>query len=400
MKKFAVLGGVLVVALVSGGVWWKSRAVPEAGAAAAPKPAQVVTLFTVQRRDMPVVLEQPALVQPIHSVEIRPQISGTLRSVAVREGQVVRKGELLFVLDDRAEQANLDKARAQLLRDRVSLADLERQQRRAQELRAQNFIAPSAMDAVSAQVDSQRAALALDEAALKSAEVALSLSTLRAPLSGRVGQVTVNPGSLVTPSGAALLTIHQIDPIGVSFTLPENQLAPLLASGAADAAQKVAVAVLLPAAGPQRGAQAPARETLEGVLSFIDNAVDSATGTLRLKGELPNPRQQLWPGQAVTVRLTLRTLKDASVLPQAALILRGQERLVYVVNAAMQAELRPVQPRFASGEFIAVEGVQPGERVVVEGKQNLRPGATVREAAAGPRPAASAASAAAPGASQ
>lgn len=214
----------------------------------------------------------------------------------------------------------------------------------------------------------------------------------------------MNPGSLVAPATASttppLVTISQIDPIAVSFSIPEAQLGALLRGGEEGRGAKGAVvSVLLPATGPQR--PGAAREALEGRVSFIDNAVDTTSGTIKVKGELPNPKQQLWPGQYVTARLTLRTLKDAAVVPQAAIILRGQERVLYVVGADNIAQLRTVQVRFAAGDQVAVEGVKPGERVVVEGKQNLRPGGEVREAAAGPGKGASgAASAASAGASK
>lgn len=134
--------------------------------------------------------------------------------------------------------------------------------------------------------------------------------------------------------------------------------------------------------------------TLKGRLVFVDNLVDSSTGTLRLKGELPNPGQKLWPGQYVTVRLKLRTLANVPVLPQAALIIRGAERVVYVVDADGLAQLRKVRVRAPQGDWVAVEGVNPGEKVVLEGKQNLRPGTPVKEAPAkAPAAAGSAASA-------
>jgi RND family efflux transporter MFP subunit len=139
------------------------------------------------------------------------------------------------------------------------------------------------------------------------------------------------------------------------------------------------VSVLLPATGPGRNAP---RETLEGRVNFIDNAVDASSGTIRVKAEVANPKQQLWPGQYTQVKLQLRTLKDAAVVPQAALVIRGQERFVYAMDAAGQAELRKVQLRYNAGEFVALEGVQPGEKVVLEGKQNLRPGTPLNEAPA------------------
>jgi RND family efflux transporter MFP subunit len=443
MKKSSLFWMVVTVAaVVGGGAWWRGKSAtgggaagPDAGASA-PKPAQVVSLAKVQQRDVPVNFEAAGTVLPLNTVEVRPQVSSTVKRIAIQEGQMVRKGDLLFTFDDRPDQANLDKARAQLARDKATLADLDRQWKRAQELRGQNFISQSAADTVLSQVEAQRAAVVADEASLKSAEVALSYGQLKAPLSGRTGQINVNLGSLVAPSTATttlpLVTISQIDPIGVSFTVPEAQLAALLRGGeAGQGAQGATVTVLLPAtpgagraaaagafapasaasgvamaaapaasgaSAPQGSAPTGARESLQGTVSFIDNAVDTASGTIKVKAELANPKRQLWPGQYVTVRLTLRTLKDAAVVPQAALILRGQERSVYVVGEDMVAQLRPVQLRYAAGEFAAVEGLKPGERVVLEGKQNLRPGSIVREATSGPGKGASGAAGGASGA--
>lgn len=404
MKRTSLVVGLVVVVAVAGWlVWWRGGAGAGGADASAPKPAQVVALAVVQQRDVPVNVEAAGTVVSLNSVDVRPQVSSTVREVVVREGQPVHKGQVLFRFDDRADQANLAKARAQLGRDKATLADLERQYARAQDLRAQNFIAQSALDTAQTNVEAQRAAVVADQAAVQAAEVAVSLGVVRASLNGRAGLVSVNPGSLVTPTMASpLVTISQIDPIGVSFTVPEGQLGALLRGGAGgQGAQGASITVLLPASGAQRGG-AP-REGLEGRVRVIDNAVDTSSGTIRLKGEVANAAQQLWPGQYVNVRLTLRTLQEAAVLPVAALIQRGQERLVYVVGADWKAELRPVQVRYAAGEFAAVEGVKPGERVVVEGKQNLRPGTAVREAPAAPGAGASApqaASAASAGASQ
>jgi RND family efflux transporter MFP subunit len=382
-------------------------------------------VFVVQRRDAPVNVEVAGTVVPLNSVEIRPQVSSTVLKVAVQEGQPVRRGDVLFVMDDRNERANLEKARAQLQRDRATLADYERQYKRAQELRAQNFIAQSALDSSQTQFEAQQALLRTDEAAVQAAEVALSYTTLRAPMDGRCGVVSVNPGSLVQPNGAALLTINQIDPIGVSFNVPEAQLSGLLAAAGiaraaagkpaaaasaqgrpASAAGKAPVggpsptlSVLLPTGGERRRGGEPAA-ALPGRLSFVDNAVDTATGTIRAKGTLPNGQQQLWPGQYVSVRLTLRTLENALVIPQAAIIQRGAERTVYVVGADDTVQARAVQIRQPLGEFVAVEGLNDGERVVVEGKQNLRPGGAVRIAAAPAGKGASGAAASASGASR
>lgn len=368
-------------------------------ASAARAGAQTVSVIAALQRDLPVVVEAAGTVVSLDTVDIRAQVSGSVSEVVVREGQFVRRGDLLFRLDDRADRANLERARAQLLRDQATLADLNRQLTRAQDLRAQNFIAQSAVDSVLAQVEAQKAAVAADQAAIRSSEVALSFDTITSPLSGRAGAVVVYRGSLVQPTGTPMVTVSQIDPIGVSFTLPEAQLdAVLRASGlqqggatarnaspaararpapAASEAGGGTIAVSLPNAERGRGGAAP--DDMMGRITFVDNAVDTTTGTIRVKGEVPNASHRLWPGQYVTVRMTLRTLTNAIVIPQNALIIRGNERSVYVVKADATVEARPVQPRYSAGEVLAVDGLEAGEKVVVEGKQNLRPGSAVRE---------------------
>jgi RND family efflux transporter MFP subunit len=337
-----------------------------------------------------------------------------VRSVAIQEGQAVARGQLLFSFDDRADRANLDRARAQLARDRATLADLQRQLDRARELRAQNFVAQSNVDSVQAQVDAQLAAIRADEATVQASEVSLSFGAITSPLAGRAGAVSVYPGSLVQPGGAALVTISQIDPIGVSFNLPEAQLATLMRSQAAakaggpGAAGKSGgkagaglqqmlgagqVAVSLPQ--PERGRNAPPAESWVGRLNFIDNAVDSTTGTIKVKASVANPRQALWPGQYVTVRMTLRTLPEALVVPVAAIIQRGSERSVYVVDAEGKAQQKVVQQRYLFGDSVVIEGLAVGDKVVVEGKQNLRSGTPVRETGPSAGGAASAAAGAA-----
>lgn len=386
-----VAGAALVVALAWVSLRDKSDSSATAAVPSGPA-AQSVSVAKVLRRDVPVTIEATGTVVSLNTVELRPQVSSTIRTVAIKEGQFVKKGDLLFAFDDRADRANLEKARAELARDRATLADLERQWARAQDLRAQNFIAQSAADTVLSQLESQRALLRSNQAAVHASEVALGYNQLRSPLSGRAGAIAVYPGSLVTPTGNPLVTISQVDPIGVSFAVPEGQLSALLAGG--DAGTGAIIEVRVPT---DRQGGGPAGTTLQGRVSFVDNSVDASSGTIRVKGELPNPNQRLWPGQFVSVQMTLRTLKDAVVVPQAALIMRGQERSVYVVDAGGLAQLRKVRQRHAAGESAVVDGVQPGETVVLEGKQNLRPGTPVRAvpATAPTAPAAQAASGAA-----
>ena len=391
----AVAVGLCVVAVAT--YRWLPRhggtavAPADRGASAARTGAQTVSVIGAQRRDVPVVVEAAGTVVSLDTVDIRPQVSGIVSEVVVREGQFVRRGDVLFRLDDRAHRADLERARAQLLRDQATLADLNRQLMRAQDLRAQNFIAQAAVDSVLAQVEAQRAAVAADQAAIRSAEVALSYDTITSPLAGRAGLVVVYRGSLVQPTAAAMVTVSQIDPIGVSFTLPEAQLAAVLqASGlhrgqtaAPRPASKAAstpgstISVSLPVS--EGGRAAGAGDDMLGRITFVDNTVDTTTGTIRVKGEVPNTSHRLWPGQYVSVRMTLRTIAGAIVIPQNALIIRGNERTVYIVKPDATVDARPVQPRYSAGEVVVVDGLEPGEKVVVDGKQNLRPGSAVLE---------------------
>jgi multidrug efflux system membrane fusion protein len=298
----------------------------------------------------------------LNTVDVRPQVSNVVEKVHVKEGDTVRAGQRLFTLDARADVANLEKARAQMLRDQATLADLERQYRRSQELLAQNFIAKSATETVLSQLDAQRAAVAADRAAVQSAQVQLSYDDIRAPISGRTGAIPIFAGTLVQPA-ATLVTITQMDPIAVTFPVPEGRLQDLL-----DAAkQKSPVLATIPGR----------TEPVKGYLSFVDNTVDPSVGTVRAKAQFDNKNSVLWPGQYVNTSITVRTLKDATVIPVAAIITSPTGRIVYVVKDDV-AQPRKVDLQYTTGERAVVQGLQPGERIVVEGKQNLRPGSRVR----------------------
>ena len=375
---------VVPLALLAGGLWWWKHptpdaaapglAAPSAGGASAPAgPPQAVGVARALQQDVPVRIEVTGTVTPLNVVDLRAQVTSTIAQVLVKDGQMVRKGELLFRFDDRADRAQLDKARAQLARDRAQAADLERQQRRASELVQQKFIAQSALDTATANLEAAQALVRSDEVAVQAAQVQLSYSELRAPISGRAGQVNVFPGTLVQPAATAtpLVNIAQLDPISIAFNVPETELAALLAAARAGSLSAEAV---LPGS-PRAPGNAP---PLVGKVSFVDNAVDASTGTIKVKAEFDNKAQLLWPGQYLRVRLVLRTLKDAVVVPQAALILRGQDRSVYIVDAEGKAKLVPIKLRQPFGELAAIEGIQPGDQVVLAGKQNLRPGTPLK----------------------
>lgn len=376
MKKTAAfaLAGVLIVAVVGG--WWRMSgdraATKDEAKAASAAPGALVTLATAEKQDVPVTVQVNGSVVSLNSVDLRPQVTNTVSAVHVKEGQFVKEGQLLFTLDDRNDQANLARARAQQKKDEATLADLERQYRRSQELLAQNFISKSASDATLSQLDAQRAAVAADRAAVQSAQVALGYATLRAPIAGRIGAVNIYPGTLVQPT-LSLVTITQLDPIAVSFPVPEGNLQDLLA--AARTRAKVEALVT------------GRREPLFGTLDFVDNTVDPQIGTVRAKAVFANADQSLWPGQFVNTRITVRMLNGVTVVPAAALMMLSDGASLYVVDAERNAARRQVKVLHTFGTKVAVSGVAPGEQVVIEGSQNVRPGGKVRidvKAPAGP----------------
>jgi len=336
------------------------------GAAGAPT---LVNVIKPERRDVPVVLAATGSVVPISSVDLHPQTTSTIRKVHIKEGQNVRAGELMFSLDDRTERANVGKAQAQIARDRAALADLERQYKRSVELYEQKFIAQSALETLRSQVEAARAVQVAGNAALQAEQVAASYSAIRAPLSGRVGAINVYPGSLVQPA-TSLTSVTQLDPINVAFTVPESSLGDLLA---AQRAGKVAVQATT-------GAGA---KPVSGTLSFIDNTVDPQAGAIRAKAQFDNRSTLLWPGQYATTSITVRTLKDAIVVPQAAIVINARGTFVYVVDAQQSAQFVPVKRLYAFGTDAAVSGLSGDERVITEGKQNLRPGGKVKIAGPG-----------------
>ena len=278
----------------------------------------------------------------------------------------MRAGDPLFTLDARNDEVNVTKAQAQLAKDQAALADAERQLARSKDLFAQNFISQGAVDTNQTLVESQRAVVAADRAAIAAAQVGLSYTRIVAPTSGRAGAINIYPGSSVQPAGNPLVTITQLDPISVAFSLPQRNLGDALATLRGGGG--VVTAVL-----PDSGA------ALQGKLHFVDNVVDAASGTVRAKAEFANKDERLWPGAFVTIRLAVQNLKGASVIPPAAIIHSPRGKIVYVVDTGAKVMPRPVEVVYASGEDAAVTGVKPGERVVVEGRQNLRPGAAVVE---------------------
>ena len=370
MKKTSLAILVGAALCIGGGIWYFNHQPADKGKAGAAgkgggqAPTSVSVVKPV-RQDVPIVLQANGSVTPISSVELHPQTTSTISKVHIKEGQYVKQGELMFTLDARTESANVDKAQAQVLRDRASVQDYERQLRRSNDLLSKNFIAQGAVDTLQSQLDAARALLAADQAALRAAQVDSSYTVLRAPLSGRVGAIGVYPGSLVQPT-ASLTSITQLDPIDVVFTLPESSLSALLS---AQKAGEVAVTALLADAGGKQ---------VNGKLNFIDNAVDPTSGMIKVKARFGNTQTDLWPGQYINTQLTVKTLKDALVIPQNAIITTTAGTLVYTMQADNTAKANKVARVHAFGLNAVVTGLAGDEQVIVDGKQNLRPGSKVR----------------------
>jgi len=335
---------------------------PAKGVQAATPPVSISTV-RAKKRDMAVNLKATGSVVPLTIVEVKPQVTSTLRQVHFKEGQFVKAGQLLFTLDARTEQANLAKAQAQLAKDQVSLADARRQWQRAQQLLAQNFVSQVAVDTAQTLVDGWSATLAADEAALAAARVALSYARISAPHAGRAGAVNVFAGSAVLANQTTLVTITQLDPIGVAFSIAQRDLSNALAALKDGGA--VVSATLADGGG-----------SFKGRLQFMDNAVDASSGAIKAKAVFANPDGKLWPGAFVEVTQTVSTLADAVVLPQASIIQSIRGAIVYVVADGV-ATVRPVKLLYAEAGEAAVTGVKPGELVALEGRQNLRPNAPV-----------------------
>jgi RND family efflux transporter MFP subunit len=292
----------------------------------------------------------------------------TVTKVHIREGQNVGAGELLFSLDARDADANVKKAAAQVEKDKADLANARRNHERNTELFQQKFISQSALDTSQNQVDSLNGQLAVDSAAAESARIGRAYTEIRSTFAGRAGAISVREGSLVQPGSNSLVTITQIDPIAVAFTIPEKEL-PALQS--ALAAGKVPVSASVKDGPPA---------AFKGAVTFVDNSVDSTSGTIKVKAEFANTQAQLWPGMYVNVEVSPRMLRNVTVVPAQAVQTGPDSRFVYVVGNDNKVAQRTVALVYVDSGQAVVDGLDAGARIVVEGAQNLRPGSAVQEA--------------------
>ena len=302
-------------------------------------------------------------------VDIRPMVTNTVAKIHIKDGEEVKAGQLLFTLDDRNDKANYEKLKA--LAD-----DSQKQYLRAKELVAKNFISKAGLETSLANAKSA-------QAAARSAEVQLSFDSIRSPIDGRAGIINVFPGSLVqasnvvttatsstaTSSVGSMVTITQLNPINVQFVIPEKDI-PVLLENQLDG-EPLTVKVTVGDAG---------KRTYEGKVLVIDNQVDPSIAAVRVKAQIPNDAMTLLPGQFARVSLVANNLKDALAVPSQAIVISPRGKLVYTVDKDGKAVSKPVKVVYEYQGSSVITGIESGDRVVVEGKQNLRPGSKTKEA--------------------
>jgi len=329
-------------------------------------PAVPVTTAAVVQKPMPIEIQVIGSVEPYSSVAIRSQITGQLTAVNFREGDIVQRGQVLFELDRRPLEAALGQVQANLTRDLAQAANAEVQATRFQQLVDRGIAPREQSDTARTSVAALNATVEADRAALENAKIQLQYATITAPISGRTGALMVHQGNLVRANDQTpLVIINEVAPISVAFTIPEARLA--------DLRRYMARGSLVVTATPQ-GNDTPA----SGRITFIDNAVDQNTGTIRIKGTFPNSDGRLWPGQFVTVVVTLTTDPTAIVVPSAA-VQAGQEgTYVFAVKPDQSVEMRPITvARVRGAESVIASGVRPGETVVTDGHLRLVPGGRI-----------------------
>jgi multidrug efflux system membrane fusion protein len=378
MKRLVMAVFFIVIAAGVYGAWswWQ-----QSGAAVQGKSAKgkgkgaplIVKATKAVAKPMPVLIEAVGTVEPEHSVQVRAQVSGVLRSVQFKEGDLVKSGELLFQIDPRTFEAAYRQAEAQLARDMAQLENAKVQQERLEPLLKREFITRQEFDVAVTSTKSLEAVVAADRALLEQARIQLEFSRIHAPISGRTGALAIKPGNLVPTAGGGvpLVTINSTDPILVSFSIPERQLEEIRRF---QNEKDMRIEILPDRTGPAAS---------EGRLVFIDNTVTPQTGTVLLKTRVSNKNEVLWPGQFVNVRIVLRIEPEAVVVPEAA-VQPGQDgSFVYMIDPDSKVLVQAVQiARQIGSEVVIARGIKAGDQVITEIPQALQAGGTVRIAGA------------------
>lgn len=374
------------------------------------RPPVPVVVSAVKKMDVPYTVQANGVVTPFQSANVASQVAGIVRRVAFTEGADVVKGQVLFEIDPRPYQAAYQQALAALARDRATAANAQRDYQRYASLAQQDYVTKEQADQMRATAEAQAATVSADEAAVANARFNLDNTSIKAPISGRTGALLVREGNLVSANASTpLVTINQVSPILVRFAIPSTQL-PLLQRYATSGGLRVSATpntgannIVDTASGPiglsvgqgdptpggvppspagPPGAPTPQLTALSqpehGSLFFIDNAVDTTTGTVQLKASFPNPNRRLWVGEFVATQLDLFMEQGALVVPASAVVTGQQGQYVYVISDSMTAKQRPVTVERTAGSLMVIaNGLREGERVVTEGQSRLTPNAKV-----------------------
>lgn len=354
-----------IVLVVAGGLtyaFWPQPAQKEKGKQAVPvKVAQAVT------QDYPLTLVTVGRVQASESVTLRARVDGQVKQVLMKEGSHVRAGDVLLTLDDAEFKTRLTQTEAVLARDQAQLANARTELARNEALKEKNYVSDDMLRASRTNVASLEASVKGSKAAVENARLQLSYTVLRAPLEGRVGARLVFPGTAVKTNDTILAVINRVHPVQVAFAVPEKFLGSLqpLRSG-----KKMPVLL---------GSDSDSSLQVKGFADFIDNSVDTSSGTIQVKATFANTDDRLTPGAFVKVSLDLETLKDAVIIPTTALQQNGDDSSVYVVSPENKAEVRKIVVRESRSDIAAIaSGLKPGDTVITDGILRLTPGASVK----------------------
>ncbi|MGB3865316.1 MAG: efflux RND transporter periplasmic adaptor subunit [Xanthobacteraceae bacterium] len=366
---------LLILALLCGGAlgWWHFHPRNSNSLARSPGSGSAipVTVATVKKTDFPVYLQGLGTVQGFNTVVVRTRVDGQVDKIAFKEGQLVKQGDLIAQIDPRPFQAALDQAKAKKDQDEASLANANLDLKRYTDLG--EYATRQQLDTQRATVRQGTAQIEADVAAIANAQTQLDYTTIRAPIAGVTGFRQVDQGNIVNAATqTGIVTIAQIEPIAVIFTAPEERLPDIKAAMASHTCKVVALSI-------------DGKKVLsEGTLSLINNQVDTTSGTIRLKAVFDNADHALWPGQSVSTRLLLDTVKDAVAVPDDAVQHGANGLYAYVLDPGNKAQLHQITTgASANGETIVEKGLTPGQNVIVSGQYRVQPGTVVTTTVAG-----------------
>jgi membrane fusion protein, multidrug efflux system len=366
MKKIILIGALMAVGMCCFLASCSSKAQDANGSKGDKGAAVPVTVATVGMKAMPIEITTFGVVQAQSSVQIKAEVGGNLTRVHFRKGQNIQAGDLLFTIDPRSYRAALDQAKANLVRDRALEENALLNAERSKELLSKGFISRSDNDKAQTDAKALSAVRRADEAVVINAKLQVEHCSIRSPISGKAGDLLVSEGTLIKANDVPLVTINQIHPIEVFFSIPQADL-PSVRTYMAH--KKLKVRASLPK---------DYRTPEEGDLFFIDNAINQSTGTVKLGALFQNTRESLWPGLSVNVTLVLAIQNDAVVVPTVALQAGREGKFVFVVNPDNTVAVRPVTVQMAASKETVIEkGLQVGERIVTDGQLRLVPGTKV-----------------------